>query len=600
MNQKTNTFGTILSVWLVCLICSSKQTFSADAERPNVIVILTDDQGWGDLSVHGNTNISTPNIDRLASQGMAFDRFYVCPICSPTRAEFMTGRYNPRTGVKSASRGEERMDLDETTIFEDFKAAGYQTAAFGKWHNGMQPPYHPNARGIDEYYGFCSGHWGHYYSPMLEHNGQIVTGEGFVIDDFTSRAMEYIEQHQEDSFFVYLPYCTPHSPMQVPDRWWKKFENHDLTLRARKDQQENLPHARAALAMCENIDWNVGRLLKQLDDLEIANNTIVIYFSDNGPNGYRWNGDMKGKKGAVDEGGVRSPFFIRWPGKIKAGGKTDTISGSIDLKPTLLDLAGISGTGALPMDGVSLKPLLFEDAESWPDRLYVNHFNGKTSVRSQRFRLGFKGGLYDMQNDPGQRVDVRHKFPKAYRELTAAGEKFDKEVVGELPQGKDERPFTIGHPDLAFTQLPARDAIATGDIQRSGRAPNCSYYTNWINEKDTISWNADVQIEGEYQAHVYYTCSEDDLGTVLKLSCGESAITKEVTVANDPPLVGAESDRSPRRSESLVKEFAPLNLGVIRLKKGKRPLVLSALEIPGKQSIEMRLIMLNRISKVQD
>ncbi len=600
MNQKTNTFGTILSVWLVCLICSSKQTFSADAERPNVIVILTDDQGWGDLSVHGNTNISTPNIDRLASQGMAFDRFYVCPICSPTRAEFMTGRYNPRTGVKSASRGEERMDLDETTIFEDFKAAGYQTAAFGKWHNGMQPPYHPNARGIDEYYGFCSGHWGHYYSPMLEHNGQIVTGEGFVIDDFTSRAMKYIEQHKDDSFFVYLPYCTPHSPMQVPDRWWKKFENHDLTLRARKDQQENLPHARAALAMCENIDWNVGRLLKQLDDLEIANNTIVIYFSDNGPNGYRWNGDMKGKKGAVDEGGVRSPFFIRWPGKIKAGGKTDTISGSIDLKPTLLDLAGISGTGALPMDGVSLKPLLFEDAESWPDRLYVNHFNGKTSVRSQRFRLGFKGGLYDMQNDPGQRVDVRHKFPKAYRELTAAGEKFDKEVVGELPQGKDERPFTIGHPDLAFTQLPARDAIATGDIQRSGRAPNCSYYTNWINEKDTISWNADVQIEGEYQAHVYYTCSEDDLGTVLKLSCGESAITKEVTVANDPPLVGAESDRSPRRSESLVKEFAPLNLGVIRLKKGKRPLVLSALEIPGKQSIEMRLIMLNRISKVQD
>jgi len=600
MNQMTNTFGTILCAWIACLICSNTQTFSADADKPNVIVILTDDQGWGDLSVHGNTNISTPNIDRLASQGMAFDRFYVCPICSPTRAEFMTGRYNPRTGVKSASRGEERMDLDETTIFEDFKAAGYQTASFGKWHNGMQPPYHPNARGIDEYYGFCSGHWGHYYSPMLEHNGQIVTGEGFVIDDFTSRAMKYIEKHKEESFFVYLPYCTPHSPMQVPDRWWDKFANHDLPLRARKDQQENLPHARAALAMCENIDWNVGRLLEKLDDLEIANNTIVIYFSDNGPNGYRWNGDMKGKKGAVDEGGVRSPFFIRWPEKIKAGGKTDTISGSIDLKPTLLDLAGISDTGALPMDGVSLKSLLFEDTESWPDRLYVNHFKGKTSVRNQRFRLGFKGGLYDMQNDPGQRFDVRNKFPKVYRELTAAGEKFDREVVGELPQGKDERPFTIGHPDFAFTQLPARDAIATGDIQRSGKAPNCSYYTNWTNEKDTISWNADVQIEGEYQAHVYYTCSEDDLGTVLKLSCGDSAITREVTVANDPPRVGAESDRSPRRSESLVKEFVPLNLGVIRLKKGKRPLVLSALEIPGKQSIEMRLIMLNRISKAED
>ena len=173
------------------------------ATKPNIILILTDDQGWGDLSVHGNTNISTPNIDRLASQGMALDRFYVCPICSPTRAEFMTGRYNPRTGVKSASRGEERMDLDETTIFKDFKSAGYHTAAFGKWHNGMQPPYHPNARGIDEYYGFCSGHWGDYYSPMLEHNGKIVTGDGFVIDDFTNRAMHYIEDHKEESFFVF-------------------------------------------------------------------------------------------------------------------------------------------------------------------------------------------------------------------------------------------------------------------------------------------------------------------------------------------------------------------------------------------------------------
>ena len=597
-NAITKTGDLICCLFLVCLL--SGHVAAADADKPNVIVILTDDQGWGDLSVHGNTNISTPNIDRLASQGMAFDRFYVCPICSPTRAEFMTGRYNPRTGVKSASRGEERMDLDETTIFEDFKAAGYQTAAFGKWHNGMQPPYHPNARGIDEYYGFCSGHWGHYYSPMLEHNGQIVTGEGFVIDDFTNRAMNYIEKHKEEPFFVYLPYCTPHSPMQVPDRWWGKFANHDLPLRARKDQEENLQHARAALAMCENIDWNVGRLMEKLDDLKIANNTIVIYFSDNGPNGYRWNADMKGKKGVVDEGGVRSPFFIRWPRRIKAGEKTETIAGSIDLRPTLLDLAGISDTGALPLDGVSLKPLLLENTGNLPHRLYVNHFKGKTSVRSQRFRLGFNGRLYDMQNDPGQRVDVKDKFPKVYQELTAAGKKFDQEVVGELPRGKDERPFTIGHPDFAFTQLPARDAIATGDIQRSGRAPNCSYYTNWIHEEDTISWNTEVQIEGDYQATVYYTCSEENLGTVLELSCGESSLTKEVTVANDPPLTGEDSDRAPRRSESFVKDFVPLDLGVIHLEKGKHPLVLSAPKITGKQSIEMRLILLKRVPNVKD
>lgn len=587
---------------LYMLLCGliPMQTARADSDQPNIIVILSDDQGWGDLSIHGNSNLRTPNIDRLASEGMRFDRFYVCPICSPTRAEFMTGRYNPRTGVKSASRGEERLDLDETTVFQDFKAAGYQTAAFGKWHNGMQPPYHPNARGIDEYYGFCSGHWGHYYSPMLEHNGEIVKGEGFVIDDFTNHAMEYIEENQNQPFFVYLPYCTPHSPMQVPDPWWEKFAENALPLRAREDQSEDLPHARAALAMCENIDWNVGRLLNKLDDLKLTDNTIVIYFSDNGPNGFRWNADMKGKKGSVDEGGVRSPFFIRWPNKIKSGSTTDKIAGSIDLKPTLLDLANIRSVGQLPMDGVSLKPLLLKSAERWPDRLYVNHFNGKTSVRSQRFRLGFKGSLFDMKNDPGQRVNVKDQFPKAYQELSQAREIFLKEVASELPRGKDDRPFTIGHPELLFTQLPARDAVASGEIQRSGRAPNCSFYTHWVNTEDNIQWNTDVQLEGDYRAQVYYACSTENLGTILQLSHGESAITKEVSVANDPPLIGEESDRAQRRSESYVKDFIPLDLGVIHLKEGRNPLVLSAIKIPGEQSIEMRLLLLTRVTGLEE
>ena len=565
------------------------------AEKPNVIVILSDDQGWGDLSGHGNSNLETPNIDRLAEQGMELERFFVCPICSPTRAEFMTGRYNPRTGVKSASRGEERLDLDETTIFETFKAADYQTAAFGKWHNGMQPPYHPNARGVDEYYGFCSGHWGHYYSPMLEHNGEIVTGKGFVIDDFTNRAMDYVEKHKDEPFFVYLPYCTPHSPMQVPERWWGKFKDNDLPLRARPDQKENLQHSRAALAMCENIDWNVGRLMKKLDDLAISDKTIVIYLSDNGPNGYRWNGEMKGRKGSVDEGGVRSPCFIRWPGKIKSGRKTDTIAGSIDLKPTLMDLCGIQHSAGRPMDGVSLKPLLLQSGQEWTERLYVNHFKGKTSVRSQRFRLGFQGGLFDMLEDPGQRVDVRKSHPQVYKELKQAQNEFERIVVAELPAGGDDRPFTIGHSELAFTQLPARDAIATGDIERSNRAPNCSYYTNWINTEDHISWNAEVLVEGDYRAEVYYTCPRDDLGSIIELRFGDQAITQQVTVANDPPVVGPKFDRSTRGSESFVKDFKPMDLGVIHLEEGRNRLVLSALEKPGNQIMEMRLVMLHRV-----
>ena len=230
------------------------------APRPNVVLFLADDQGWGDLSSHGNTNVRTPNLDALAREGASFTRFFVSPVCSPTRAELLTGRYHPRSGVYATSRGGERLDLDETTIAEVFHAAGYATAAFGKWHNGSQPPYHPNARGFDEFYGFTSGHWGNYFDPPLDHNGRVVRGNGYVTDDFTDRAIRFIEDHRAEPFFVWVAYNTPHSPMQVPDRWWARFEDDDLPRRHRDPGKEHVDHTRAALAMTENIDWNVGRL----------------------------------------------------------------------------------------------------------------------------------------------------------------------------------------------------------------------------------------------------------------------------------------------------------------------------------------------------
>ena len=296
--------------------------------KTNVVVFLTDDQGWGDLSLNGNTNLSTPNIDSIGKEGAIFDRFYVCPVCSPTRAEFLTGRYHVRSGVYSTSAGGERMDLDETTIADLFKKAGYATGAFGKWHNGMQYPYHPFGRGFDYFYGFCSGHWGHYYDALMERNGELVKGKGFCVDDFTTEAMNFIDRAVKDEkpFFAYVPYNTPHSPMQVPDRWWKKFKDKKLEemMRHRTPSREDRLHLLAALAMCENIDWNVGRLLKKLDQLKVADDTIVVFFHDNGPNGTRWNGDMEGRKGSTEEGGTRSPLLIRWPKGIKSGTEDKT------------------------------------------------------------------------------------------------------------------------------------------------------------------------------------------------------------------------------------------------------------------------------------
>jgi len=311
--------------------------------KPNVILIMSDDQGWGDLSIHGNTNLSTPNIDGIADYGVAFTNFFVQPVCSPTRAELLTGRYFTRLGVHGTSAGGERMDNNVPTIATILKNQGYKTAAFGKWHNGMQPPYHPNARGFEEFYGFASGHWGNYFSPMLEHNGKLVKGNGFLADDLTDHGIDFMEENKEDPFFIYLPLNTPHSPMQVPDMYWSKFKNKELEMRYQNHEEENILFTRAALAMVENIDYNVGRILNAMERLQLEEETIVIYLSDNGPNGWRWNGGMRGRKGSTDDGGVKTPFFIQWKKQIKPGVKVEAISGAIDVTPTLISLLGIDG-----------------------------------------------------------------------------------------------------------------------------------------------------------------------------------------------------------------------------------------------------------------
>jgi arylsulfatase A-like enzyme len=562
-------------------------------ERPNVVVILTDDQGWGDLSLNGNSNLSTPNIDTLARGGASFDQFYVCQVCAPTRAEFLTGRYHSRGGVYGVSRGQERLNPDEKTIADTFRAAGYSTAAFGKWHNGTQHPYHPNARGFDEFYGFCSGHWGNYFDPILEHNGEIVRGEGFIIDDLTSRAIEFIEQNRTEPFFVYLAYNTPHSPMQVPDDFFEKFEAAELGLRNRDPEREDVAHTRAALAMCENIDWNVGRVLQKLDEQAIADNTIVVYFSDNGPNGWRWNGGMKGRKGSLDEGGLRVPFFIRWPGHIEAETRISEVTAAIDILPTLADLADIPLVSSEPLDGISFSPLLFGRTGDWPDRLIFSIKNvgrsqpPQVSVRTQRYRLDSNGQLFDIAADPGQNRDVSESEPEIATRLASAASSWQEEVV---PKVTLNRPFTVGYG--ASTTLPARDGVASGQVERSARAPNCSFFTHWTDVEDRISWDVEVARSGRYECVVYYTCPENDIGSTVELNLGETIVQVEVTDAHDPPLVGATFDRVSRGSESYVKDFKPLTLGVLSLEKGRGDLVLRATEIPGEQVMDVHSLVL--------
>ncbi|SDS12728.1 Arylsulfatase A [Maribacter dokdonensis] len=583
----------VIFIIILNLSCGKLSRNEPTVKKPNIILFLADDQGWGDLSSSGNNNLSTPNIDALKTNGATFNNFYVQPVCSPTRAEILTGRYFTLTGVYETSSGGERINMNETTIAEILKKADYHTAAFGKWHNGMQPPYHPNSKGFDEYYGFASGHWGNYFSPMLEHNGALVKGNGFLVDDLTDKGLEFIENNNAEPFFLYLPYNTPHSPMQVPDEFWNKMKNKSLNFLSDANDDEDLQFTKAALAMVENIDYNVGRITDKIEKLNLEDNTIIIYLSDNGPNAYRWNGNMKGKKGSVDEGGVRTPFYIQWTKHIPKGLELNEIAGGIDILPTLCGLLSIPYSTEFPVDGEDLSALLLGNKFESKDRFLFNHWNGKTSVRSQKYRLDNENRLYDITVDRAQKNDISNENPNLANKFLEAKRKWENETITTTKQN-DDRAFTLGYPKAIYTQLPARDGEAHGTIERSNRWPNDSFFTNWNSVNDSITWKVDVLEEGNFQVEMYYTCPPKDLGSIVELSFGDSKIKAKIIEAFDSPLVGKEHDRV-LRMESYVKEFKPLNLGIITLPKGKGTLTLKALEMPNKAVADFRLLQFKKL-----
>ena len=571
------------------------------AARPSVVIFLADDAGWGDYGRSGNRQAKTPHIDSLATEGVSLDRFYVCPVCSPTRAEFLTGRYHPRGGVRGVSTGQERLDLDEHTIAEAFKAAGYTTAAFGKWHNGSQWPYHPVARGFDEYFGHTAGHWGEYFDAPLEDSaGKFVRTEGYIVDVCTDRALDFIERNRSRSFFCYVPFTTPHSPWAVPDQFWQRYRDQPITQRATQPDQEDLDHTRCALAMLENQDGNVGRVLAKLDEHGLRQNTIIVYFSDNGPNSWRYNGGMKGRKGSTDEGGVRSVCFIRWPARLPAGHTVPQISAAIDLLPTLTSLAGVPRVGEQPLDGRDLSLLLTNQSVDWPDRIIFSAWNRNVSVRTQTHRLDNAGRLFDMHADPGQTTPINDREPDLAQSLTAAVIEWRREMFGQQSEplgrgGVDPRPIPIGFREFPITMLPARDGEPRGGVRRSSGAPNCSYFVNWTSTDDRMVWKVAVQTAGRYEVSIDYTCLPADAGSTIELSFGDDRLVGTVQPGWDPPLY-TNQDTLPRPpGESQMKEFRMLSLGTITLAADEGPLTLRALEIPGKSVMDVRRVTLKLV-----
>ncbi|MEM7601572.1 MAG: sulfatase-like hydrolase/transferase [Verrucomicrobiota bacterium] len=558
--------------------------------RPNVVLILTDDQGYGDIHSHGNELIDTPHLDRLADAGARFENFFVSPVCAPTRASVLTGREHIRTGTINVSNNLEIMRSEEVTVAELFKENGYATALFGKWHNGEHYPYNPNGQGFDEFVGFCAGHIGNYFDPILEHNAGTLQTKGFITDVLTDKALEWIEDKKGAPFFCYLPYNAPHTPYQVPDSYYEKYESRGLDVKTA-----------TIYGMVENIDDNIGRLLRRLDELELSENTIILFLTDNGPQTRdRYNAGMKGWKTRVDEGGVRVPLFVKWPGQIKPRTVIDGLAAHIDLMPTLADLCGIEIPHALKLDGVSLKDSLLNGGTAPDGRMIFAHrfFGGELqlrsgSARSDRYRYVLTNQeetLFDLINDPSQKKDISEANLEQFERHRAAYRQWfedvsqDWEIVSLIP---------CGYSDFPITRLQAVQSEPSGKLRFHGRGFHHDWLINWIDPNDDMKWDINVVESGRYRVAIKYSCPEKDIGSQVRISVQGESIEAVVDRPYNPDFF-PNYDRAPRSGE-IEKPWATLEIGHLNLQQGIDTLTLSADHMPGSQVMEVREVILERI-----
>ncbi|TDQ16942.1 arylsulfatase A [Algoriphagus boseongensis] len=539
---------------------------------PNIVLILTDDQGYGDLGVHGNEVVKTPNLDRLAGESARFDRFYVSPLCAPTRASLLTGRYHLRTGVVSVSKGLETMNAEEYTLAEMLRDQGYATGIFGKWHNGQHYPNHPLAQGFDKFTGFSAGHWSNYFNTHLEKNGKEKSFEGYLPDVLTEEALDFIRKNKDQPFFTYLSINTPHSPNQVPDEYFLPYKNAGLD-----------DELAAIYGMVSNLDWNIGRVLNLLEELGLDENTLVIFLTDNGPNGQRFNGEMKGIKGSVHEGGVRVPSFWRWKGKITSQ-LISTPAAHIDVLPTLADLIGVREIPGKPKDGVSLAPLF--EGEEIPQRSIFSHVaqldkelkERPGAIRKDSLLLTLLPNgseLYDLKNDPKQLVNLAPSKVELVNALEKEYQDWWQEVTVEIEMDR-QIPISNLTPEIV---LPTYEAELKGDLKFfEGHGWAQDWVTNWKNESDSLVWNLNVIDSGEFEVWLEYSAAPNQLGAELSLSTSSTTLTQTLDLSFEPIQIPSP-DRVPRK-EAPEQTWNRILLGQIQLAVGKEKLTLSAKKIP--------------------
>ncbi len=551
----------ITSLTVASLSCSNETTIT----RPNIVLILADDMGWGDVNANGNNLVETPVLNRLRSESLSFDRFYVCPLSAPTRAEMLTGRYFLRTGVSSVTRGYENMRGDEVTLAEVLKENGYRTGCFGKWHNGRYYLQHPNRQGFNEYVGFPVGHLGYYYDAFYMHNDEEIQSTGYTSDYFTDQALGFIQRNRDNPFFCYVPYNVPHSPFQVPEKYFSKY------------RQTGLDSTLSSVyGMVENMDNNIGRILEKLEELNIAENTIVIFFSDNGPNTDRYNGGMKGRKGSVDEGGVRVPFYIKWPDQITPS-TTLQLAQDIDIMPTLISLCGLKYDPEKPFDGIDLSKII-KDKQKTFDRLIFSRQGNQnleecnSSVRNNSYRLVLTRKdtlLYNLNDDPEQKNDI------SSNETATTLAMLDQLISHNLDLISNYQSVTTieaGFSGESSFTLPVQDAALSGKIRYSSIHPNQSHTENWIQNGDSILWTLNINKKGTYSVKMQYGCSSGETGSILSLITGAGQVLFKISEPFESVVL---PDRDyVKRSESVERTWSWMDVGTVTLNEGKEEISL--------------------------
>jgi len=543
-----------IRLFLLVFVILSVVRLSAAPDRPHIILIMSDDQGGWDYGFMGNKIVRTPNLDAMASRGAHMTRFYVSPVCTPTRANLMTGRYNYRTRAIDTYLGRAMMETEEVTIAEALAPAGYATGIFGKWHLGDSYPLRPQDQGFHEVLVHRGGGIGQpsdppggeskYTDPILFHNGEQKEFKGYCTDIYFSNAMAFLEKNHEKGkpVFIYLPTNPPHGPYgDVPERLLKNYQQMDLasTLasnakrRKGKRAADLLDTTARVYAMEENIDENVGRLFARLKKIGAYENTLVMYLNDNGPNGPRFVGPHRGNKGQIAEGGIRSPLLAHWPAKIPAGQKSDLLSAHYDVFPTVLAAAGVKKPAGLKIDGLSMLDAMRGAKVKRGDRgIFLQWHRGDHPVPyrnggivTERYKLSWPNfgnfappnhgpELYDLKTDPGETRNLAKAKPDVLKRLKRRYDFWFSDVSATRPNNFDPPRIHIGNDAERTTVLTRQD----------WRYPGAG--NGWAREAKG-HWLVTVERGGAYDIKVL--CSEENVVGELELAVGK--VTRKAAVA---------------------------------------------------------------------